>query len=104
MERILKVAEILGERQFTGKNSRGEDEQVTTVGLTLTNGADTFYVEGYRELVGKIKTNVTVGDLVAVRMSCDCRKRTTEKGVFYSNTIVLSGITVLIKNALGQVF
>ena len=29
---------------------------------------------------------------------------TTEKGVFYSNTIVLSGITVLVKNAMGQVF
>ena len=98
MERILKVAKILGERQFSVKNNRGEEEQVTTIGLSLTNGADTFYVEGYRDLVEKVKQNVHEGDLVSARMTCDCRQRTTDKGVFYSNSIILTGISVLIKN------
>jgi len=99
MERILKVETTLPQRSFKAKNQRGETETVTAAGIILTNGADTFYLEGYREVCKKITEEVHEGDLVSARFTSDVRKRTTETGEFYSNTLVLQGITVLVKNA-----
>ena len=97
MVRLLKVNEIHQTRTFTAKGRNGIDEQVTAVGLVVTNGMDTFYVEAYRDVATKVQQkHVAEGDLLSMKLSCGTRSRQTDNGVFYSNNIAVIDFDVMV--------
>lgn len=97
MVRILKVNEVQQTRTFKSKNRMGVEEEVEAVGLVVTNGMDTFYVEAYRDIAKKVsKEHVAVGDLLSMKLSCSTRSRQTDSGVFYSNNIMVVDFEVMV--------
>lgn len=98
MQRLLKIQNVDQPRTFEATGNNGQKQQVTVVGLVLTNGMDTFFAEAFRDVADKVKgLALETDDLVSVKLGCKADKRTTEKGEFYSNKLTILAIDVMLK-------
>lgn len=99
MNRIFAVEDVIGERTFQS-TSNGVQVEVSAYGLTLTDGKNSLFAEGYRDRSEVMKKlNLQKGDIVQLNLSTSVRKNTKENVVFYGNNVTIEGIQVLLRNS-----
>lgn len=99
MTRIYQVEEMTGIRMFQS-TSNGVQVDVKAAGLTLTDGKNSLYAEGYRERADLIeKLELQKGDVVQLHLSASIRKNTKDGVTYYGNNVTIEGIQVLLRNS-----
>lgn len=100
MTRIYSIAEEVGTARSFQSTTNGVPTDVKVIGLTLTDGKNTVFAEAFRERADLIeKLQLQKGDIVQVQMTVNAKKRDTDKGVFYSNAVMIDTIMVVTRSA-----
>lgn len=99
MNGIFKIVKITGDRTFQARDSKGNVEDVNVVGIILQRGTQDVYVEAYRKIYDKVKSqNVGVGDLVGARLSSYVLERQNNGVTYFSTQFVVDDIVVWLKS------
>ena len=89
MKQLLKVIEVLPQREFTD----AQGVQVTVKTMKIAQGTDVYLVEAFGKEAEKIPADLGGADLIWCDLSFGIRESEKDGRVFYNQQVRISNVT-----------